>query len=131
MKNLIFLSGAILTLILLPSCKDVAVKSIVDAERATVRNDSIDMDSISVPVLTHEQQEVARQVAILRDYIEIEGNHYVLKISEEDALKAGVSREVYREVVQDLKTGNESIDEIKDENIEWELLPIDDIKGKR
>ena len=130
MKNLIFLSGAILIL-MLPSCKDVAVKSIVDAERATVRNDSIDMDSISVPVLTPEQQEVARQVAILCDYIEIEGNHYVLKISEEDALKAGVSREVYREVVQDLKTGNESLDEIKDENIEWELLPVNGKKDKR
>ena len=116
MNKSIILFGMIL--LLFPACKDVVVKSIADSGKDTIINDSIDIDSIIVPVLTSEQHEQARQAKILINHIKVIDNHYVLKISEEDALKAGVSREVYKELLQSIATANMTTDECIKEGID-------------
>jgi hypothetical protein len=70
--------------------------------------------------------------AILVNYLELQGEIYVLNISQEEAEKLGVPILLYEEALTDVKLTNESIKKAKeDSNTSIQLTdPKDDIKKK-
>ena len=59
--------------------------------------------------LTPEMKEHRKASIILSEFITLKDNQYVLNISMEDALKKGITEELYKKVVKDLENTNQAI----------------------
>ena len=59
--------------------------------------------------LTPEMKEHRKASIILSEFVTLKDNQYVLNISMEDALKKGITEELYKKVVKNLENTNQAI----------------------
>ena len=59
--------------------------------------------------LTPEMKELRKASIILSEFVTLKDNQYVLNISMEDALKKGITEELYKKVVKNLENTNQAI----------------------
>lgn len=77
----------------------------------------------------HEEQrlileERKKQYMVLSEYIKLDGNKYVMQISEDKAFELGISKESYSLANDEIQTANRLIDSTLSENGKVYLLDI-------
>lgn len=95
------------------SCKQTDVSGSATADSGMVAEDSVEtlfdanvQERIEADPKLGELREAGMKLA---EHVRLDGNTYVLDISEEDAAKLGVSSENYRYHVNELKKTNDMI----------------------
>lgn len=71
-----------------------------------------------------ELAELREAAVKLSEYVRLDGDRYVLDLSEEDAAAIGISREVYRHHLNELKKTNDMIAAAKLRGDSIELVDI-------
>lgn len=114
-------------LLLLVSCNNRSIKS--DFGPGTIPEDNVGsvLDNM-IENRVSEDPELAelREAAMkLSEYVRLDGDRYVLDISEEEASALGVSHEAYRYHLNELKKTNEMIAAAKSRGDSIELIDVE------
>lgn len=91
------------------------------------KEDSLEAYLNSLSPEAKEHREASMKLA---DYLEIENDLYVLKISKKDAQKLGISSDIYNKILKDLDITNKEIRKIRQNGGKIDLLDIKKEKEK-
>ena len=107
---------------LLCSCSNSDTDEILD--QSSLKSDNYDFESMYDVNSLKADSALIAQVAILRNYIIINEDHYELSIEKDEASIYGVNPDIYDAVINDLEIGNKAIKDFKVTCDTFELLPV-------
>lgn len=138
MKKSLFtitLMGVIILFFVSCSQDNDALQDTQESETKTLQEEKEEADKLFLTVkqlksMPSDAKEKRKAGLILSKYTTLKDYEYSLDISKEEALKLGVSENLYYEILNDLEKTNKTIRELREKGVEVEMTDIKAEAGK-